>query len=98
MWFFHTFKPPNVKLQVPFSTLGNLLSFKLNYYIKYFLGVFDIEQSRRILLAGKQIGLELNFHGDELNYTGSAEVNYLLFFFCFLFLIIDWCRNWCTSY
>jgi hypothetical protein len=40
------------------------------------IGVYDIEQSRRILLAGKQIGLELNFHGDELNYTGSAEVSF----------------------
>ncbi len=39
------------------------------------LGVYNIEQSRRILLAGKQIGLSINFHGDELNYTGSAEVN-----------------------
>ncbi|CAF3683428.1 unnamed protein product [Adineta steineri] len=37
-------------------------------------GVYDTEQSRRILLAGKQIGLEANFHGDELNYTGSAEM------------------------
>jgi hypothetical protein len=35
-------------------------------------GVYTIEQSRRILLAGKQIGLAINFHGDELNYTGSA--------------------------
>jgi len=41
-------------------------------------GVYDIEQSRRILLAGKEIGLNVNFHGDELNYTGSAEVNLLL--------------------
>jgi len=49
------------------------------YSIKYFLGVYNIEQSRRILLAGKQIGLEINFHGDELNYTGSAEVNYFYF-------------------
>ncbi|CAF3677040.1 unnamed protein product [Rotaria socialis] len=37
-------------------------------------GVYDIEQSRRILLAGKEIGLGINFHGDELNYTGSAEM------------------------
>ncbi|CAF0814620.1 unnamed protein product [Rotaria sordida] len=37
-------------------------------------GVYDIEQSRRILLAGQQIGLSINFHGDELNYTGSAEM------------------------
>ena len=38
-------------------------------------GVYDIEQSRRILLAGKAIGLHINFHGDELNYTGSAEAS-----------------------
>ena len=37
-------------------------------------GVYTIEQSRSILLAGKNIGLHVNFHGDELNYTGSAEV------------------------
>ena len=38
------------------------------------IGVYTIDQSRRILLAGKEIGLAINFHGDELNYTGSAEV------------------------
>ena len=37
--------------------------------------MYDIEQSRRILLAGKAIGLHMNFHGDELNYTGSAEAS-----------------------
>jgi hypothetical protein len=31
-------------------------------------------------LAGKEIGLSINFHGDELNYTGSAEVNNSLSF------------------
>lgn len=44
-------------------------------------GVYDTEQSRRILLAGKQIGLNINFHGDELNYTSSAEVNSCQFVF-----------------
>jgi imidazolonepropionase len=29
---------------------------------------------QRILEAGKAYGLEANFHGDELNYTGSAEM------------------------
>ena len=38
------------------------------------VGVYTTEQSRRILTAGKEIGLSVNFHGDELNYTGSAEV------------------------
>ncbi|CAF0827558.1 unnamed protein product [Didymodactylos carnosus] len=37
-------------------------------------GVFDTDQARRILLAGKEIGLRANFHGDELNNTGSAEM------------------------
>ena len=37
-------------------------------------GVFDTEQSRRILQAGKEIGLRINFHGDELNDMNSAEV------------------------
>jgi len=54
--------------------------------------VYDIEQSRRILLAGKQIGLEVNFHGDELNYTGSAEVGVDYFIVRIsLFYIIDGC-------
>lgn len=37
-------------------------------------GVFDIEQSRKILGAGKSLGLNINFHGDELHPTRSAEV------------------------
>ena len=37
-------------------------------------GVFNIEQSRQILLAGKELGLNINFHGDELHPTQSAEV------------------------
>lgn len=38
-------------------------------------GVFDTEQSRRILQAGKKIKLRINFHGDELNPMKSAEVS-----------------------
>lgn len=37
-------------------------------------GVFGIESTRQILVAGKNLGYEVNFHGDELHYTGSAEV------------------------
>jgi imidazolonepropionase len=37
--------------------------------------VFDTEQSRRILQAGKEIGLRINFHGDELTAMKSAEVS-----------------------
>ena len=40
-------------------------------------GVFDKEQSMQILKAGKDIGLRINFHGDELNPMESAEVNTL---------------------
>lgn len=37
-------------------------------------GVFDVNQTRRILQAGKSFGFKINFHGDELNATKSAEV------------------------
>lgn len=37
-------------------------------------GVFDLQQSRKILLAGKSIGLNLNFHGEEITQLKSAEV------------------------
>ncbi|PNF31642.1 putative imidazolonepropionase [Cryptotermes secundus] len=37
-------------------------------------GIFDTEQSRRILQAGKEIELRINFHGDELNPMKSAEM------------------------
>lgn len=35
-------------------------------------GVFDVEQSRQILTAGQQMGLAINFHGDELHPMNSA--------------------------
>ncbi|GFU55985.1 probable imidazolonepropionase [Trichonephila clavipes] len=37
-------------------------------------GVFDLEQSRRILTAGRDMGLQINFHGDELHPMQSAEM------------------------
>lgn len=37
-------------------------------------GVFDIAQTRSILEKGKELGLTINFHGDELHPTGSAEM------------------------
>ena len=40
-------------------------------------GVFDVTQSRDILLAGKAMGLNLNFHGEELHRLNSAEVRSL---------------------
>lgn len=38
-------------------------------------GVFDVDQSRRMLEAGRAAGLRLNFHADELNPLGGAEVS-----------------------
>lgn len=37
-------------------------------------GIFECDQTERILDAGRAIGLELNFHAEELNYIGGAEV------------------------
>ena len=39
-------------------------------------GVFDVDQSRRMLKAGKCMGLALNFHAEELNQLHSAEVRH----------------------
>ncbi|XP_040579397.1 probable imidazolonepropionase [Lepeophtheirus salmonis] len=37
-------------------------------------GVFNVAQSKRILEAGTAAGLHINFHGDELNPLGGAEM------------------------
>ncbi len=37
-------------------------------------GVFDIEESRRIMTTAKNHGLKLKFHADELASTGGAEL------------------------
>ncbi|XP_061618008.1 probable imidazolonepropionase isoform X5 [Phyllopteryx taeniolatus] len=37
-------------------------------------GVFDVPSTRAILLAGKDMGLNANFHGDELSPTNAAEL------------------------
>ena len=37
-------------------------------------GVFETDASRRILQAGKDVGLAINFHGDELHPMQSGEV------------------------
>lgn len=37
-------------------------------------GVFDIEQSRRVMTAAKAHGFELKFHADELKSIGGAEL------------------------
>ena len=41
-------------------------------------GVYDVDQTRRILKAGCEVGLAINFHGEELHQLNSAEVNILL--------------------
>ncbi|MBN3299682.1 HUTI imidazolonepropionase, partial [Amia calva] len=37
-------------------------------------GVFDLSCTRKILQAGKDMGLQINFHGDELHPMHSAEL------------------------
>eukprot|EP00298_Acanthocystis_sp_HF-20_P021548 c27982_g1_i1.p1 GENE.c27982_g1_i1~~c27982_g1_i1.p1 ORF type:complete len:427 (-),score=216.85 c27982_g1_i1:314-1594(-) len=37
-------------------------------------GVFDVEQTRRILQEGKNAGLAINFHGEELSCLHSVEM------------------------
>lgn len=37
-------------------------------------GVFDLDSTRRILQSGKDTGLQINFHGDELHPMKAAEV------------------------
>ena len=37
-------------------------------------GVFDTEATRKILVAGKAVGLAINFHGDELHPMQSGQV------------------------
>ncbi|KAJ8381536.1 hypothetical protein SKAU_G00023140 [Synaphobranchus kaupii] len=37
-------------------------------------GVFDLDSTRAILQAGKDMGLQINFHGDELNPMNSAQL------------------------
>ncbi|XP_036373379.1 probable imidazolonepropionase isoform X2 [Megalops cyprinoides] len=37
-------------------------------------GVFDLDSTRTILQAGKDIGLQINFHGDELHPMNSAQL------------------------
>ena len=41
-------------------------------------GVFNVDQSRRILRAGQEIGLAANFHAEELHCLHSAEVHRMI--------------------
>ena len=59
-------------------------------------GVFDTDASREILQAGKDIGLAINFHGDELHPMNSGEVR---LFFCEMIVIMFYrtlfvCLSW----
>ena len=50
-------------------------------------GVFNVEETKSILEAGKRQGLRINFHGDELSCLGGAEVSidkyYVLSYYAF---------------
>ncbi len=37
-------------------------------------GVFDVDQSRKVLLAAKSLGMKLKVHADEMHTTGGAEL------------------------
>ncbi len=37
-------------------------------------GAFDVNQSRKVLLAAKAMGLQLKVHADEFEHTGGAEL------------------------
>jgi len=54
------------------NTRGNLNVENIDVFCEK--GVFEVENSRRILQAGKDKGLRLNFHGDELFPLGGAEL------------------------
>lgn len=75
---------------LPFSSLGSIECENIDVFCEK--GIFECDQTERILEAGRQIGLQLNFHAEELNYIGGAEVNLEklikilqnIFFFLFL--------------
>ena len=39
-------------------------------------GVFNVDQTRRILQAARNFGFKINFHGEELCQLNSPEVLY----------------------
>ena len=41
-------------------------------------GVFELSDTKKILDAGKDIGLKINFHAEELNQLNSVEVCYMI--------------------
>ena len=51
-------------------------------------GVFDVEQTKRILSEGIDMGLQVNFHGDELHPIKSAEVKILKYIYLFYSILV----------
>lgn len=60
---------PAIKKQI---SEGNLQVDNIDVFCEK--GVFDLNSTRQILQAGKDIGLNINFHGDELHPMNSAQV------------------------
>lgn len=70
-------------------------------------GVFDVEQSRKILKAGIDHGLLVNFHAEELTPLKGAEVSLFMYWFTegfhtrrgggLNFITKLWCGLWVTS-
>lgn len=38
------------------------------------VGVYERESTKKILEAGKKIGLKINFHGDEIKFINSGTL------------------------
>ena len=58
------------------ETLPAVAEQKLAQYCDVFCetGVFDVEQSRRVLEAGKALGLKPRIHADEIDAIGGAQL------------------------
>lgn len=65
-----------INVQIPalreLCTTGDLSIDSIDVFCEK--GVFDTDASRRILMAGKDAGWMLNFHGDELHPMNSGEL------------------------
>ncbi|XP_018595018.2 putative imidazolonepropionase [Scleropages formosus] len=65
-----------VRVQLPRvrekMTLGELRVDNIDVFCEK--GVFDLDSTRAILQAGKAMGLQINFHGDELHPMNSATL------------------------
>ena len=53
-------------------------------------GVYSVEQTERILRAGVEAGMAINFHGEELHRLHSAEVGDLCAFFLIGRFVFRW--------